>query len=525
MFVNEFRLSPGGVYIPFVRDGGELVQVAMAPMAGAQEAFLMAPEREVGICGNRGGGKTQIMLVDALSGVGRGFGSNYKAILIRRSQREMTDIITLSESLIRPIWPKAQFNKVKNYWQWPTGETLEFSYFDTPDQFGLYQGKAFAWIGFEELTLWPTLTCYLLMFSTLRAPIPTEIMPRKVRFTCNPSGPGHNAVKHRFKLSGVPEAICGPCITEAGKDGVPATRRMIYCSYDDNALLKQTEPEYMRRIETACEGDAAKLRAWKYGDWDIVAGGAFDSIFFDYGKYIYVRPFKLPPSGRLFMSYDHGSSKPYACLFWWESDGCDIVFEDGRVRSTLPGDLFLIGELYGFNGRPDEGLKSSIAQITVAIQSYKISRGWRWRDPCSGKWTDLFKRGVADRAIFDQLNEFSVAAEFDRPVLINGETHPGIQWEESDKFPGSRAAGFALMRERLLATAPGKESHIREAKGMFVVADRCPQFVRTIPVLPRDKRNPDTVESSAEDHIFDSCAYALRYDTRPRFRSRRLSIV
>ena len=44
MFVSEFRLSPGGVYIPFVRDGGELVQVAMAPMAGAQEAFLMAPE-------------------------------------------------------------------------------------------------------------------------------------------------------------------------------------------------------------------------------------------------------------------------------------------------------------------------------------------------------------------------------------------------------------------------------------------------------------------------------------------------
>jgi hypothetical protein len=121
---------------------------------------------------------------------------------------------------------------------------------------------------------------------------------------------------------------------------------MIYCSYDDNALLKQTEPEYMRRIETACEGDAAKLLAWKYGNWDVVSGGAFDSIFFDYGKYIYVRPFKLPLSGRLFMSYDHGSSKPYACLFWWESDGCDILFEDGRVRSTLPGDLFLIGSFH-----------------------------------------------------------------------------------------------------------------------------------------------------------------------------------
>jgi hypothetical protein len=120
------------------------------------------------------------------------------------------------------------------------------------------------------------------------------------------------------------------------------------------------------------------------------------------------------------------------------------------------------------------------------------------------------------------LNEFSVAAEFERPVLINGESHPGIQWDESDKFPGSRAAGFALMRERLMATAPGKESGIREAKGMFVVAAHCPQFVRTIPVLPRDKRNPDTVDSSAEDHIFDSCAYALRYNTGPSVRSYRL---
>ena len=98
------------------------------------------------------------------------------------------------------------------------------------------------------------------------------------------------------------------------------------------------------------------------------------------------------------------------------------------------------------------------------------------------------QRCVADRAIFDQLNEFSVAAEFDRPVLINGETHPGIQWDESDKFPGSRAAGFALMRERLIATAPGKESGIREAKGLFVVAAHCPEFMRTIPVLPRDKK-------------------------------------
>ena len=239
MHVDTFKLNSNGVFVPYVRDEhGELVQVAFAPMDGAQEAFMCAPEREVGLAGNRGGGKTQIMLADYLSGVGRGWGSQYKGVLIRRSQREFTNLITLSESMIRPIWPKAAFNKLKNFWQFPDGETLEFSYFDTPDQFSLYQGKSFVYIMFEELTLWPTLECYLLMFSCLRSPIPN--IPRKVRFTCNPSGPGHNAVRHRFNLFGVPEGIAGPVITEIGKDGTPASRRIIYASFEDTAQANRT---------------------------------------------------------------------------------------------------------------------------------------------------------------------------------------------------------------------------------------------------------------------------------------------
>jgi hypothetical protein len=90
--------------------------------------------------------------------------------------------------------------------------------------------------------------------------------------------PGHNAVHHRFNLSGVPEGIAGPVITEVGKNGVPASRRMIFASFED-MLLKRTEPEYMRAIEVACEGDPAKLRAWKYGDWSVISASAFDGIF------------------------------------------------------------------------------------------------------------------------------------------------------------------------------------------------------------------------------------------------------
>jgi hypothetical protein len=100
-------------------------------------------------------------------------------------------------------------------------------------------------------------------------------------------------VRHRFHLSGVPEGIAGPVITEVGKDGVPA-RRMIFASFEDNVLLKRSEPEYMRAVEVACEGDPAKLRAWKYGDWSVISGGAFDGIFFEHAKTIYVERFELP---------------------------------------------------------------------------------------------------------------------------------------------------------------------------------------------------------------------------------------
>ena len=177
--ITDFKLSDSGVYVPYIRDErGNIQQVSAAPMWGPQEAILSLPldEREAIIVGPRGSAKTQVMMLDYLSGVGRGHGLQYKGLIVRPSQREFTDLIKLSEELIRPIWPKSQFNKLKNYWEFPWGETLEFSYFDTPDQFSLFQGRSWVYIGAEEVQLWDHFECYLLLFSCLRSPIP-EINP------------------------------------------------------------------------------------------------------------------------------------------------------------------------------------------------------------------------------------------------------------------------------------------------------------------------------------------------------------
>jgi hypothetical protein len=49
----------------------------------------------------------------------------------------------------------------------------------------------------------------------------------------------------------------------------------------------------------------------------------------------------------------------------------------------------------------------------------------------------------------------------------------------------------------------------RELPGLFVF-NTCEQFIRTVPVLPRDEKDLDDVNTEAEDHVADECRYFIR---------------
>jgi hypothetical protein len=87
----------------------------------------------------------------------------------------------------------------------------------------------------------------------------------------------------------------------------------------------------------------------------------------------------------------------------------------------------------------------------------------------------------------------------------------GVTWERADKAPGSRRQGWQQVRELLRGAVPDATGR-RERPGLFVSAS-CAQFLRTVPTLPRDERNPDDVDTNAEDHIADELRYRVR---RPR---------
>ena len=47
-----------------------------------------------------------------------------------------------------------------------------------------------------------------------------------------------------------------------------------------------------------------------------------------------------------------------------------------------------------------------------------------------------------------------------------------------------------------------------EEPGLYIF-NHCRQFIRTVPTLTRDTRDPDEVDSNAEDHIADETRYRL----------------
>jgi len=103
--------------------------------------------------------------------------------------------------------------------------------------------------------------------------------------------------------------------------------------------------------------------------------------------------------------------------------------------------------------------------------------------------------GPADSSIFDVQDGHCIGDNF---------RTAGVVWEEANKGPGSRKNGWALMRERF-----GKaKQHPMEEPGLLVF-DTCRDFIRTVPMLPRDETKPDDIDTKAEDHIADETRYRI----------------
>jgi hypothetical protein len=49
-----------------------------------------------------------------------------------------------------------------------------------------------------------------------------------------------------------------------------------------------------------------------------------------------------------------------------------------------------------------------------------------------------------------------------------------------------------------------------DSPGLFIF-DTCKQWLRTVPTLPKDPKNPEDVWSDAEDHAYDETRYRVNW--------------
>lgn len=449
---------------------------------GPQTALIQCPIEDVFFGGARGGGKTYGLLGDWISHADL-YGRNARGIFFRRTLPELEEVQDQASRIFPALG--AFYLVQKKTWYFRNGAQLKMRYLDQDKHADRYQGHQYTWMAFDELGNWPSPKPIDKLRACLRsgaAPI-----PKSFRCSGNPGGVGHNWIKARYIDASKPYV---PYYDEEAE----TWRVFIPSLLEDNPALMINDPDYWKRVKASTAGDEALEKAWRFGIWDIVAGGMFDDLW-NRTKHV-IKPFEIPKSWKIDRSFDWGSSAPFAVLWWAESDGTEAPNGKCYARGTK----FLINEWYGWNGRPNEGCKLlAVEVVNGGVIKGKRVPGIKEREADMGY---KVQPGAADSSIFDAENGVQIADDMAKA---------GVRWLEADKSPGSRKIGWEALRRHLKAslTWPMEES------GIFIF-DHCLQWIRTVPTLPRDQNKRDDVDTDAEDHIGDATRYRLMAPKPPR---------
>lgn len=461
--------------------------------------------------GARGPGKTITQLMRFRRRVGIGYGQYWRGVIFDLEFDNLSGLVAESKKWFPKFFDGAKFLESASHykWVWPTGEELLFRHVKKIQDYEGFHGHEYPFIGWNELTKYPTSELYDKFMSVNRSSFvperdtpynpdgsyatddgkPLPPIPLEVFSTTNPNGPGHNWVKRRF-IDVAPRGVVvrqsievfNPQTQEV--EIVTKTQIAIFGSYRENIYLR---PEYVAELESI--SDPNLRRAWLFGDWDIVTGGALDDVW---NRNVHVLPrFVIPPTWRLDRSFDWGSSHPFSVGWWAEANGeTATIVHNGEVFSFCPppGSLIQFFEWYGTKEiGTNKGLKLSADDVAVGIKSREESlkiNGWI-KSPIYG--------GPADNQIRD-------VREIDVDTIEKKMEKKGVSWIESDKSPGSRKIGLQLIRDRLEAATK------HEGPALYFM-DNCVASISTIPTLPRDPDKPDDVDTSAEDHPYDMARY------------------
>lgn len=396
-----------------------------------QKLFCQARSRYVAYGGARGGGKTHVSRVKAFGGALTYPG--IRILIVRREYPELEQTVILP---MRQMIPQeiAGYNGSMHMFFFVNGSTIKFGHYGAGDDLE-YQGQEYDWIFIDEATQF-TESQFRTLGACLRG---ATRIPRRMYLTCNPGGIGHLWVKRLFIERDY----------RAGEK--PQDYTFIPATVEDNPQLLASSPDYVQMLELLPED---VRRAWRYGDWDALAG----TFFPEFRRETHVVPAfrRIPAEWKKYRAFDYGLDM-LACL--WiaaDFDGRCYVYREAQQPGLIVSEA---AKLMLDLTPPYEHIECTIAPPDM----------WS-RQKDSGK---------------------SMAELF-------AENGVGLL-----RASNNRIQGWMALKELLKPTESDAD------KPGLLVTEECKGLIRNLPTIQHDEKNPS--DCATEPHDITHICDALRY--------------
>jgi phage terminase large subunit len=438
---------PPDQILNFIRGGIVLQERQLLASAAARQADEPDGPIEIGYGGARGGGKShwgvaQVVADDCTRYPG------LKALILRKvgkSNRENFE--DLRRRVLGGV--PTDYNRGEGVLYLPNDSRVFLGHFQKDSDIDAYLGIEYDIILVEEAT---TLTGgkYKDITTCCRSSKPGW-RPR-LYSTTNPGNVGHVWYKQRFID---PHRRNDGSFLPLGLQRGPT--RFINATADDNQFLSS---EYRTLILDQLTG--WKLRAWRYGDWDIAAGQFFDTFRRD----IHVIPHFAPPSSwPLWCALDYGRSHYTTAYLLTKGEGVMYLLDEYAARRKLiPANA--------------DGIKAMLDRNGVALhQLWQFVAG-----------TDVFAT---------RHNGSTIAADY---------AAQGIQLSPAIT---DRINGWAEMLGRF-----GDAEAAPPIPPRLYISEQCKGLIETLPLLQHDPHRPEDVKKwdTDEDGVGgDDYADGARY--------------
>lgn len=204
--------------------------------------------------GAAGGGKSDALLMGAAQTAWLYPGS--ASVIIRRTYAELAKPGALMNRALQWWLPAGvRWNSQEKIFVFPNGSQVQFGYHSHPRDDHSFQGGAYQYVAFDELTHWPDIQAYGWLKTRMRR-LADSSCPMRILSASNPGGPGHAWVKMRF-MGGVDPDTCLD---------VPPEHPYFPATVEDNEHIDRES--YIANLQNAFSPEwVARLL---HGDWDAV---------------------------------------------------------------------------------------------------------------------------------------------------------------------------------------------------------------------------------------------------------------